>query len=144
MASFKCSHSENSCIPLILHYNSRILTPQNRKSCSWSLLKFPHPAPVFSRYPKHHHEIKPNPTPTNPIVDPKTVVMEIFKLPGMQGNHSFSPYISGAHKFICYCAHKQSDTWEWGKGGTSPFTCRPLAHPLLFSHFSLCSSTLSL
>ena len=114
MAFFKCSHSKNSCIPLILHYNSRILTPKNRKSCSWSLLKFLLSAPVFSPYPKHHHEIKPNPTPTNPIV------------PGMQGNHSFSPYISGAHKFICYCAHKQSETWEWEKGGTSSFTFSPL------------------
>lgn len=105
--------------------------PKNRKSCSWSLLKFLLPAPVFSPYPKHHHEIKPNPTPTNPIVDPQDCCHGNFQSARniMQGNHSFSPYISGAHKFICYCAHKQSET------------CSPLAHLLLFSHFSLGSST---
>ena len=125
MAFFKCSHSKNSCIPLILHYNSRILTPQKQK------MKFLLPAPVFSPYPKHHHEVKPNPTPTNPIVDPQDCCHGNFQSARniMQGNHSFSPYISGAHKFICYCAHKQSET------------CSPLAHLLLFSHFSLGSST---
>lgn len=60
----------------------------------------------------------------------------------MQGNHSFSPYINGAHKFICYCAHKQSETWEWGKGGTFPFTFFPpspsaVIQPCQFMQFNL-------
>lgn len=60
----------------------------------------------------------------------------------MQGNHSFSPYISGAHKFIGYRAHKQSETWEWGKGGTSSFTFSPLSpsaviQPFQFRQFNL-------
>ena len=38
---------------------------------------------------------------------PKTVVMEIFKLPGMQGNHSFSPTSVG-HTSLSVIVHISS------------------------------------
>ena len=115
---------------------------ENRKSCSWSLLKFLLPAPVFSPYPKYHHEIKPNPTPTNPIVDPQDCCYGHFKIARNARKSFFFPVHQWAHKFICYCTHKQSETWEWGKGGTFPFTFFPpspsaVIQPLQFRQFNL-------
>ena len=40
---------------------------KNRKSRSRWLLKFPHPASVFSPHPEYHHEKYPNPAPNKNI-----------------------------------------------------------------------------